>query len=55
MPGEPFDVIAISLGVNDVTRGVDLTTWLSQQEQLLALLTSKFGAKTIFVSGMPPM
>jgi lysophospholipase L1-like esterase len=50
-----FDVIVISLGVNDITRDVGLSTWIDQQLRLQALLSARYGAKQIFVSGMPPV
>lgn len=50
-----FDVIVISLGVNDVTKGVALKTWLRQQSELRALLHTRFHAHTIVSSGVPPM
>lgn len=51
----PFDVVVTSLGVNDVTGLVSLPKWLSQQRQLRELLQSRFGARLIVASGLPPM
>lgn len=51
----PFDVVVTSLGVNDVTGLVSLLKWLSQQRQLRELLQSRFGARLLVASGLPPM
>jgi len=49
------DIVIVSLGVNDVTGNVKLKTWLSLQEQLRTILVSKFEAKVILLSSIPPM
>lgn len=51
----PFDVLVTSLGVNDVTRGVERTTWLARQSALLELARSRFGTSLAVVAGLPPM
>lgn len=51
----PFDVAVISLGVNDVSRGVFMKKWLRQQAHLIDLLTTQFGVTKVLVSGLPPM
>ena len=55
MPAEDFDVVVTSLGVNDVTAGRSLEDWHRQQGQLVALLDTKFRARLILLSGLPPM
>jgi lysophospholipase L1-like esterase len=50
-----FDAVVVSLGVNDVTRGVDLATWIDQQTKLYAVVRARLRPKTIFVAGMPPV
>jgi lysophospholipase L1-like esterase len=50
-----FDAAMICLGVNDVTRGVNLKEWLKQQVKLYELLEQKFGVREIYVSGVPPI
>lgn len=55
LPAEEFDVVVTSLGVNDVTGRRSLSDWRRQQEQLVALLGHKFGARHILLSGLPPM
>jgi lysophospholipase L1-like esterase len=49
------DLVLISLGVNDVTSKVRLKVWLKQQDHLRRLLVSKFKAKHIFLSSLPPV
>ncbi len=50
-----YDVVVTSLGVNDVTGRLSLAAWRRQQEQLVDLLASRFGARRILLSGLPPM
>ena len=50
-----YDVVVSALGVNDVTRGSSARVWTQRQSQLAELLVSKFGAKLIVASGLPPM
>ncbi len=50
-----YDVVVTSLGVNDVTGRHSLATWRRQQEQLVELLATRFGARRILLSGLPPM
>jgi lysophospholipase L1-like esterase len=54
-PASKFDVVSVSLGVNDVTKLVPLPVWLHRQEALMDLLRDKFGAEVICVSGVPKM
>lgn len=51
----PFDVAVISLGVNDVTSAVRVSTWLKRQRELAALLAQRFGVQRIILSSLPPM
>ena len=52
---EPFDVVVTSLGVNDLTTGYQRWFWLRHQSTLIGLLKSKFDARLILLSGLPPM
>lgn len=52
---EPCDVVVTALGVNDVTHAVRQRQWVDSTQRLWALLRSRFGAKQIVVSGLPPM
>lgn len=54
-PAQHFDVVCVSLGVNDITGLVPLPVWLSRYRTLLNLLRAKFGATVICVSGIPKM
>ncbi len=55
LPPEPFDVVVTALGVNDVTRATSRANWVTRQSLLAESLVSKFGAKCIIASGLPPM
>jgi lysophospholipase L1-like esterase len=52
---KPYDAVVISLGVNDVTRQIPLQRWINQTATLLDLLVSKFSAKRIYTTTLPPM
>lgn len=49
-----FDVVAVSLGGNDVARR-PLDLWIRDIEEVVSLLRSQFGVRQILLSGMPPM
>lgn len=51
----PFDVAVISIGVNDVTHGTRIRDWIHGQERLLRLLTTRFQARHVLLSSIPPM
>lgn len=50
-----YDAVLTSLGVNDVTGRHSIATWRRQQSELVALLTGRFHAAQILLSGLPPM
>lgn len=52
---EPFDVVLISIGVNDITSGLSQAAWLTKQNELIEKLTRKFSAQLIIYSALPPM
>jgi lysophospholipase L1-like esterase len=54
-PPRPFDVVVLSLGVNDVTGLVPLQRWVRQQRALVTLLKERFGARQVLVGAVPPM
>lgn len=54
-PAEAFDVAVTSLGVNDVTGRTSLAAWRRRQRRLVELLGSRFQARRILLSGLPPM
>ena len=52
---EAFDAVAISLGVNEVTCGRRVSTWLAELDELAHLLRTKFSAQRMLWSGVPCM
>ncbi|WP_180957605.1 SGNH/GDSL hydrolase family protein [Neptunicoccus cionae] len=50
-----YDVVVLAIGVNDVTRSVPLRRWLAMHGTLLSVLRTKFGAKRIYTTPLPPM
>jgi lysophospholipase L1-like esterase len=52
---EPFDVVLVSIGVNDVTGRTASRTWVARQTLLIELFASKFAAGHVIFSGLPPM
>lgn len=54
-PAAQFDAVVTSLGVNDVTGRVSLAAWRRAQQELIAVLQSRFGVRHILLSGLPPM
>lgn len=55
VPREKFDIAVTALGVNDLTKGLLIPAWLAQQAELRTVLREKFGARRLFVSGLPPV
>ncbi|QOL25850.1 SGNH/GDSL hydrolase family protein [Thalassotalea sp. LPB0316] len=55
LAAENFDVVVISLGVNDVTKGISRDKFSSLQHQLMNLLINKFSASVIIATQIPPM
>ncbi|MBO9398013.1 SGNH/GDSL hydrolase family protein [Shimia sp. R9_2] len=55
LPAASFDLAITALGVNDVTRGSSRRKWVKRQTELADLLSTKFGARCIVASGLPPM
>lgn len=54
-PKQKFDVVSVSLGVNDITTRVPLSFWVQHFATLLDLIEAKFQADVICVSGIPPI
>jgi len=52
---ESYDVVLISLGVNDVTSRIAVREWLEHCDDLAELLKNKFSAKRIIWSDLPKM
>jgi len=55
IPGNSFDIVVTSLGVNDVKANVRTDIWLKQQKELISLLKNKFKVKKLLISAVPPM
>lgn len=55
VPDETFDVVATSLGVNDIIASVGLKSWLSQQRHLRDVLRQRFNPSLLIISGFPPV
>lgn len=51
----PFDVVLLSLGVNDVTGGTRAGDWIVQQRRLVDLLRDRFGVRHVLFTCLPPM
>ena len=52
---EPFDVVLLSIGVNDVTSLLSADQWIARQRQLIDVLTDRFAVRLIVFSPLPPM
>ncbi|MGH8385103.1 MAG: SGNH/GDSL hydrolase family protein [Pseudomonas sp.] len=52
---ESFDVVLLSIGVNDVTSTLTVDQWIARQQQLLATLCGTFGVRQVVISPLPPM
>lgn len=55
IPDQSFDVALQALGVNDMTHGVPLNTWLARQDALVRNLRQTQGVKAFGITGLPPM
>ncbi|HLA36615.1 MAG TPA: SGNH/GDSL hydrolase family protein [Rhodocyclaceae bacterium] len=52
---QPYDVVVVSLGVNDLTTGCSVAHWIEQQAQLTHQLQQRFEARLILLSALPPI
>jgi lysophospholipase L1-like esterase len=52
---QPFDVVLLSIGVNDVTSSLSVDQWIARQQRLISVLRNKFAVKHIILSPLPPM
>lgn len=55
LPQDRFDVVVLSLGVNDVTGGVGSGRWLARQAALADLLQARFAPRALLFTALPPM
>ena len=54
-PPNEFDVVVVSLGVNDLTTLTPLFIWLQGQRTLIRILQSRQRTRLIILSGLPPI
>lgn len=52
---QTFDVVVLSVGVNDATGRTSIKTWQQQYQTLLTKLEQRFGSQLILCSSVPPM
>ncbi|MCG9730468.1 SGNH/GDSL hydrolase family protein [Shewanella sp. Isolate13] len=50
-----FDVVVVSLGVNDVLSPLSAKRWIEQQKALVELLIAELGCQTLVLTRVPPM
>lgn len=55
VPESQFDVVVLSMGVNDVTALTTPSRWIALQEKLLIALRDKFQPQVTFHCAVPPM
>ncbi|BFT30064.1 SGNH/GDSL hydrolase family protein [Alteromonas sp. D210916BOD_24] len=55
LPPQHYEVVLISMGVNDVTKFTSLTRWKRNINEIVSLLTTKFSSKLIIFTALPPM
>lgn len=55
LPEDRFDVVVLSLGVNDVTAGIGRRRWLARQSALADLLQARFAPRALLFTALPPM
>ncbi len=55
LPEDRFDVVVLSLGVNDVTGGVGCARWLARLTALADLLRARFTPRAMLFTALPPM
>jgi 8-oxo-dGTP pyrophosphatase MutT (NUDIX family) len=52
---ESYDVVVVSIGINDVTAGTSPRLWKQQLNDLLNLITHRFAPTKIILSAIPPI
>jgi lysophospholipase L1-like esterase len=55
LPGEAFDAVVVSLGLNDVTSRRPLDRWILDVDALVRTLRTRFSAGHVLLCGVPPM
>jgi lysophospholipase L1-like esterase len=54
-PKQDYDIVIVSLGVNDVTAPLSSNEWMKQQKYLVAQLRDYFSCQQIILTKIPPM
>ncbi|MCW8329885.1 SGNH/GDSL hydrolase family protein [Photobacterium sp. SDRW27] len=54
-PKQPYDVVIVSLGVNDVTQPLSSLSWIQQQKALISQIRQHFSCHQIILTKIPPM
>ncbi|MGB2738932.1 MAG: SGNH/GDSL hydrolase family protein [Cognaticolwellia sp.] len=55
LPPQNFDLILVSVGVNDVTHFTKQTQWVNNILTIVELLNTKFNADEVILSSIPPV
>lgn len=55
LEGQTFDVVVLSVGVNDATGRTSIKVWQQQYRTLLSQLEQRFGSQLMLCSSVPPM
>ena len=55
LPTQKFDLVLVSVGVNDVTHFTQQAQWAENISHLATMLTTKFSADKVLFSSVPPM
>ena len=55
LPAQKFDLVLVSVGVNDVSHFTHQQQWLNNIHTIVKLLKTKFGAEQVLLSSVPPM
>ncbi|MGR5147052.1 SGNH/GDSL hydrolase family protein [Photobacterium alginatilyticum] len=54
-PRQAYDIVIVSLGVNDVTKPLSSIRWLHQQKALVTQIRNHFSCRQIILTKIPPM
>ena len=52
---EKFESVVVSIGVNDITARTSSGAWVQNLGAIVHVLKSKFGARRVYLSSVPPM
>ncbi|WP_420397582.1 SGNH/GDSL hydrolase family protein [Nioella sp.] len=55
LPRQPFDIVLLVLGVNDVTSFAPLPRILADRERIAQALSDRFDAPMLIITGIPPL